>query len=359
MTENRLAKLRAALKEQDWDGILVTHGPNRRYMTGFSGSAGHALVTEDEALLFVDYRYEAQAAAQAPSFAIVKHGHAVYAAAAEEARRRGLRRIAFEGKHLTVAGASQLRDAFGPDAELIPSEEAVERLRDVKDADEIGKLERAVRIAEQAFVQLLEGGFVRAGVSERRAAAELEYRMRLLGADCGWHPFIVASGVRSALPHGSASDKEIAECEFVTFDFGAIVDGYMSDITRTVFVGTPSERHREIYEAVLAANRAAVAGLRPGLTGKEGDALGRDAIAERGFGDFFGHGLGHGIGLEIHESVRLSPQSETVLEAGNVLTVEPGVYIPGLGGVRIEDDVLITETGVRALTSLPKELLTL
>ena len=357
MNGDRLARLRAALLELKLDGMLVSHGPNRRYMTGFAGSAGYALVSAEEALLLTDFRYAAQAAAQAACFQVAQHAVRPYETLAEHVRRLGIRRLGVEGRHLTLSAASLLQEAIGAGTECVPANDVVEKLRNVKDAGEIRTLERAAAIAEDALAHVL--GYIRPGVTERRIAAELEYRMRLLGADAGWSPLIVASGERSALPHGIASDKEIAYGEFVTLDFGAIVDGYMSDVTRTVFVGRPSDRHREVYAAVLEANLAAIGGLGPGMTGKEGDSLGRDVIESRGYGEYFGHGLGHGIGLEIHEHLRLSRESESVLEPGNVLTVEPGIYIPGFGGVRIEDDVLVTETGIRVLTSSSKELLVL
>jgi Xaa-Pro aminopeptidase len=327
-------------------------------MSGFKGSAGYVLVTAREQLLITDFRYVSQANEQTEGFEIIRHSaKTIMDTIAEHVHRLAIRALGIESQHLTVVQSETMREAIG-DLDYVALTEVIEKLRNVKDEYEIGCLERGARIAEEAFAEAL--GLIRPGVTERRVAAELEYRMRLLGADCGAYPFIVASGERSALPHGSASDKEIGRDEFVTLDFGANVDGYLSDITRTVFVGTPSERHRELYGIVLEANLAALAGLRPGMNGREGDALARDVITARGYGDYFGHGLGHGIGLEIHEQLRLSANSESiVLEPGNVLTVEPGIYVPGFGGVRIEDDVLITDDGLRVLNSSPKELMTL
>ncbi len=356
MTIGRIARLRSAMQSAGLDAMLVTHGPNRRYVSGFTGSSGYVLVTGEEALLLTDFRYVSQAAEQAAACTVLKHGTEPFESIAEQARRLGIRALGVEGRHLSLVQGKALQEAVGH-IECVPTEHVAEKLRDVKDADEIGALREAARIADAAFASVL--GIIRPGVSEKKIAAELEYRIRLLGADCGWPGFIVASGIRSALPHGVASDKEIGYGEFVTLDFGAIVRGYMSDVTRTVFVGRPSDRHREIYAAVLEANETAIRGLRPGMDGKQGDALGRDVIVSRGYGEYFGHGLGHGIGLEIHELVRLSPQSESVLEPGNVLTVEPGVYVPNFGGVRIEDDVLITRDGAEALTSSPKQLLSI
>ncbi|MFC4305142.1 M24 family metallopeptidase [Cohnella boryungensis] len=357
MIPSRLSRLREAMEKTQVEGFLFWHPPNRRYVTGFKGSSGYALVTADEQLLLTDFRYMTQAREQADGFDVVRHATDAMETVAEQTRRLGIRRLGFESRLVTVAQFDSMRAALG-ELDYVPMTDTVEKLRGVKDEYEIGCLEKGARIAEAAFEETL--GLIRPGVTERRIAAELEYRMRLLGADCGAYPFIVASGERSALPHGSASGKEIGRNEFVTLDFGANVDGYLSDITRTVFVGTPSERHRELYSVVLEANLTALRGLGPGINGKVGDALARDVIAARGYGEYFGHGLGHGIGLEIHESLRLAVSAEsTVLEPGNVLTVEPGIYMPGFGGVRIEDDIVITDSGNRVLNSSPKELLVL
>ncbi len=352
----RLSRLRSVLKERSLEAILIFHGPNRQYISGFNGSSGYAVVTGEHALLLTDFRYVSQAAEQAPTFIVKRHGDQPFESIADQVRKLGIRELAVEGNRLSMAQAERLKEKLTGIA-CVPTEEIVEKLRNVKDVVEIASLREAARIADEAFFQLLP--LIRPGTTERKIAAELEYRIRLLGAECGWPGFIVASGYRSALPHGVASAKEIGNNEFVTLDFGAIVNGYMSDVTRTVFVGKPNEKQREIYDAVLAANEKAIRGLRPGMNGKQGDALGRDVIDARGYGEYFGHGLGHGIGLEIHEQLRLSQQSDSILEPGNVLTVEPGVYIPNVEGVRIEDDVLITPHGAEVLTSSPKALIAL
>jgi Xaa-Pro aminopeptidase len=352
----RLIRLRESMREKEVDGFLFWYGPNRRYITGFTGSAGYVLITPADQLLFTDFRYVSQAGDQALGFTIVRHAIQAIETIAEYVHQLGIGRLGFESQHLSVAQFETMKETIG-ELEYVPMTDIIEKLRNVKDEEEIGYIERGAGFAEAAFAEVLS--FIRPGVTERRIAAELEYRMRLLGADCGAFSFIVASGERSALPHGSASDKEIGQDEFVTLDFGAKMNGYLSDITRTVFVGTPSQRHCELYETVLEANRAALNGLKPGMNGREGDALARDVITARGFGEYFGHGLGHGIGLEIHEQLRLSHNSDSVLEPGNVLTVEPGIYIPGFGGVRIEDDILVMDEGIRVLNSSSKQLLVL
>ncbi|MFB5674525.1 M24 family metallopeptidase [Paenibacillus terreus] len=352
----RLARLRTEFSALGIDSMLIAHGPNRRYMTGFTGSAGMALITEQDAFLVTDFRYMTQAAEQAPEYSILQHEGPILKTVADLARKSGVQRLGVESRHVSLQQSGELQEALGS-LEYVLTEDAVERLRNVKDEDEIRTISEAARITDAAFMEVLNS--IKSGVTERRIAAELEYRLRLAGADSGGFAFIVASGERSALPHGLASDKEIGRDEFVTLDFGANVRGYLSDLTRTVFVGKPSERHEELYAIVLEANLKTIAGLRPGLSGREGDSLGRDVIASYGYAEYFGHGLGHGFGLEIHEQVRLSRESKSVLEPGHVLTVEPGIYIPGFGGVRIEDDVLITNDGVKVLTTSPKELLLL
>ncbi|MDH2330447.1 M24 family metallopeptidase [Paenibacillus polymyxa] len=352
----RLARLRSEFPALGIDALLITHGPNRRYMTGFTGSAGIALVTQEEAFLVTDFRYMMQATDQAVEYSVIRHEAQIFQTVADLTSKLGVHRLGLESRHVSLQQSGQLQAVLGS-LEYVQTEDVIERLRDVKDEEEIHTISEAARITDAAFTEVLN--YIQPGVTERRIAAELEYQLRLAGAESGGFAFIVASGERSALPHGLASDKEIGQNEFVTMDFGANVRGYLSDITRTVFVGQPSERHEKLYAIVLEANMKTIAGLRPGLSGREGDSLGRDVIASYGYGEQFGHGLGHGFGLEIHEQVRLSRESKSVLVPGHVITVEPGIYIPGFGGVRIEDDVLITNDGVKVLTSSPKELLLL
>ena len=233
----------------------------------------------------------------------------------------------------------------------------IEKLRMIKTDDEIRTIRRAAEIADEAFSHILT--FIKPGVTELEVSNELEFFMRRLGASESSFDTIVASGKRSALPHGVATGKTIENGDMVTLDFGALYDGYVSDITRTVAVGEPTEELKKIYHIVLEAQMRACSALKPGMTGKEADAVARDYIKDHGYGEAFGHSTGHGIGLEVHEGPGLSFRSDTVLKPGMVVTVEPGIYVPGLGGVRIEDDVLITEDGCELLTSSPKELIIL
>lgn len=352
----RLQALRARFEELDVDGFLTFYGPNRRYLSGFTGTAGYVLVTARHAVLLTDSRYTEQARQQAPAFEVIQHGDEVWDALARQVRRAGVTRLGFEQERVSVdwlgrAGA-HLRDVA-----WVSAGGTVEHLRMVKDEDEIAAIRRAQALTERVLAEVLP--MVRPGVREVDLAVELEFRMRRQGASAAAFDFIVASGPRSALPHGTASDRAIQPGDLVTFDIGCVVDGYCSDLTRTVVVGEPDARQREIYDLVLRAQEAGLAALQPGRTGREVDAAARDVIAAAGYGDNFGHSLGHGVGLEVHEGPRLSRRGDTVLEPGMVVTVEPGIYIPGWGGVRIEDLVVVRPGGYQNLTSMGKDLVAL
>ncbi len=350
---DHLDRTRQYLAGVGMDALLLLKTENRQYATGFTGSAGLALVLAGEALLSVDFRYEEQAALEAPACQVLRGGADPLAALAEAVRAREVRRIGFESEFVPYAQVERLREKLAP-AELLPLPD-VDRIRWVKDAAEIAALARAAEISDAAFTHIL--GLIRPGLTERDVAVELETFMRRAGAERISFDSIVASGPRSALPHGRATDRVMAIGEFVTFDFGAVYEGYASDCTRTVVLGGSDDRQRQIYEVVLEAQRRAVDAIRPGVTGRQVDEVGRSVIASAGFREAFGHALGHGIGLDVHEGPRLSPQDGTVLEPGMTLTVEPGIYLPGWGGVRIEDDVVVTADGCRVLTSAPKDLL--
>jgi Xaa-Pro aminopeptidase len=354
--QERVNKLRKQMEPQPFDGMLILKPENRRYLSGFTGSAGYLLITGQEAVLITDFRYSEQAKEQAPHFRVVNHGASVQDTIRAELESAGVKRLAFEKDHLTYALYASYSEKFAP-VELIPTEGIVEKIRAVKDAQEIATIRQACAIADAAFSHIL--GFLKPGISERDVALELEFFMRREGAKSSSFDIIVASGARSSLPHGVASDKILQQGDFVKMDFGALYDGYCSDITRTVVLGEPNERQKQIYDIVLEAQLRALNNLKPGMSGKEADALARDLIRDKGYGDQFGHSLGHGLGLYIHEDPRLSTLSNDQLEPGMVVTVEPGIYIPGFGGVRIEDDVVITEFGIEILTRSTKELLIL
>ncbi|HZG58072.1 Xaa-Pro peptidase family protein [Paenibacillus sp.] len=355
--EQRLTKLRQAMKAEGVDALLIASPTNRRYISGFTGSSGYAVVTERNAWLFTDFRYVTQAGEQAAGFDIVEHGASALATIGDTLRAAGAASLGFEQQHLSYGAYLAYGKDIGSGIRLVPTDGLVERLRRIKDESELAVLREAVAIADKAFEHILT--VLKPGLRERDVALELEMFMRRLGAKGSSFDIIVASGERSALPHGVASDRIIGADEFVKMDFGALYDGYCSDLTRTVVIGKPTPKHREIYDIVLEAQLATLAGLRAGMTGSEGDALARNVIASRGYGERFGHGTGHAVGMDIHESPRLSKTESSTLEPGMVVTVEPGIYLPGFGGVRIEDIVVVTENGCDVLTKSKKDFITL
>ncbi|MGJ7921332.1 M24 family metallopeptidase [Neobacillus sp. LXY-4] len=351
----KLQKLRSQFEQLGIDGLFITSPYNRRYMTNFTGTSGSVLITGEQALFITDFRYVEQAAKQCEGYTIVKHGSSMLEEISCQSEKLGITKLGFEQDFLSYSTYSSYKDAVK--AELVPISGIVEKLRLIKNDSEIKILKEAADIADAAFKHILD--FIRPGLTELEVANELEFFMRNSGATSSSFDTIVASGYRSALPHGVASDKVIEKGEFITLDYGAYYKGYVSDITRTVSVGQPDPKLKEIYEVVLEAQLRGVDGIKPGMSGKEADALTRDYITEKGFGEYFGHSTGHGIGLEVHEGPALSVRSDIILEPGMVVTVEPGIYIPGLGGVRIEDDTLITKDHNELLTHSTKELMIL
>ncbi|PWK06306.1 M24 family metallopeptidase [Tumebacillus permanentifrigoris] len=357
--EQRLTRLRAAMDKQGLDAVLVLRPENRRYLSGFTGSAGVLLVTQDEPVFLTDFRYTQQAEAQCKHCRIVEYpnGANPNSTLFELLQANAAKRLGFESDFVTYAQHQTFQQAF-TDVELVPAAGLVEELRLYKDESELAVLRQAAKIADDAFAHILT--VLKPGLTEREVALELETFMRKAGADSSAFDIIVASGHRSALPHGRASDKVIEKGDFVKMDFGAYYQGYNSDLTRTVVLGQPSDKQREIYDTVLQAQLHAVAHIKAGMTGREADALARDIIAAKGYGDNFGHSLGHGLGMLVHEAPSLSQlRGDHVLEPGMVVTVEPGIYLPEFGGVRIEDDIVITDKGNEVLTKSTKQLLIL
>ncbi|HEY8497776.1 MAG TPA: Xaa-Pro peptidase family protein [Limnochordales bacterium] len=358
-TQRRVAALRRRLQEAGLDGLVVVDGANRRYLSGLASSAGVALIPRDEAhppTLLVDARYTEQARVQAPGYRVIQHGDHVWDDLRGVLEAYGIRRLGFEAEHLSYRQAVRWQEAI-PGVTWVPVDHQVEALRAVKSAAELERLRRAVRIADEAFAAVVPA--LRAGMSEREVAWRLEAFMRERGAERMAFDLIVGSGPNAALPHAAPGPRRLQPGDTVVLDFGCVYEGYHSDMTRTVVVGpTVEPRAQEVYRLVLEAQQAGIRAIRPGVTGREVDAAARQVIEAAGFGEYFGHGLGHGVGLEVHEPIpRLSRTSDTVLEPGMVTSVEPGVYIPGWGGVRIEDLVLVTETGCEILTSSPKDLI--
>lgn len=352
---NKIEKLRKVLGENDLDAILITSPYNRRYVTNFTGTAGVAIVSREDARFVTDFRYIEQANEQAANFKIVEHKQPIHQELNEQLKELNVNKLGFEKDHVTFSMYELYEKSM--DVELVPVSGLVEELRLIKTTEELGVLKQAAKIAEDAFVHIQS--YLKPGAKEIDISNELEFYMRKLGADSSSFDTIVASGYRGALPHGVASDKKIQSGELVTLDFGAYYKGYCSDITRTVAVGELNDELTSIYNIVQEAQKAGVEGLKPGITGKEADALTRDYITEKGYGEYFGHSTGHGVGLEVHEGPGLSFRSEKKLEPGMVVTVEPGIYVPNVGGCRIEDDIVITETGYERLTLAPDELIIL
>jgi Xaa-Pro aminopeptidase len=352
----RIEALRTKFKEYEIDGLLLTSSYNRQYMTQFTGTAGVAIISEKKAIFITDFRYMEQAKEQAKGYEIVQHTGPIIKEVAKQVEKLGLKKLGFEQSHLTYE-AHQMYERNMEQVQLIPIAGLVEGIRMIKDQEEIQIIQDAANIADAAFDYITT--FIRPGITELEVSNELEFFMRKQGATSSSFDIIVASGHRSALPHGVASEKVIEKGELVTLDFGAYYKGYCSDITRTVAVGDVSDELKEIYNTVLKAQLRGMDGIKPGITGKEADAFTRDYITEKGFGDYFGHSTGHGLGMEVHEGPSLSLKSNTVLEPGMIVTVEPGIYIAGVGGTRIEDDTLLVEGGNRSFTHSPKELLIL
>ncbi|WP_100331535.1 M24 family metallopeptidase [Bacillus xiapuensis] len=351
----KLEKLREQLKEDRLDGILVMSPYNRRYLTGFTGTAGAAVVTAEAAVFITDFRYTEQAQNQARDFNIVQQKGTLLEEIARQTADLSIRRLGFEKAYVTFQSYEVLQNLI--QAEMVPVSGLIENLRLIKNSSEIKILKEAAEIADAAFKHILE--FIQPGMTELEVSNELEFFMRKCGATSSSFDTIVASGKRSALPHGVASDKVIEKGDMVTLDYGAYYKGYVSDITRTIAVGNPPDQLKEVYQVVLDAQLKGMSEIKAGMTGKEADAITRNYITEHGYGDCFGHSTGHGIGLEIHEEPSLSVRSSKVLQPGMAITVEPGIYLPGVGGVRIEDDTLITETGNEPLTHSAKDLIIL
>lgn len=348
----RLEKLRSTLIEQNVDALLISQPDNRRYLSGFTGSAGMLLISSDRAILATDFRYYEQVGRQAPDYELAKITTKPTDLLPELLAELGVKRLGFEAQHLTVDQLHEWSQAV-EDIAWVPLKGTVEKLRAVKDEGELEALRRSTALTDAAFAHLLD--VIRPGMTEREAAWEIEAHMRTHGASAVAFPPIVGAGPSGAMPHARPGDHEIQPGEPIVIDIGCIVDGYCSDMTRTFCLGEPSEKYLEVWNIVLQAQQAALHGIHAGMTGSEAHALAADVIGTAGYGDYFGHGLGHGVGLVIHENPRASRLWGDTLEAGMSLTVEPGIYLPGEFGVRIEDLVIIRDGGVENLTRTPKE----
>jgi Xaa-Pro aminopeptidase len=355
VSTDRADRAAEALQEREADVLLVTDLINVRWLTGFTGSNAAAVVGREGSRRFVtDFRYLTQSAEEVDPAWEREIAVDLLAGVVKGLPGSGDLRVAFDDAHMSVKDHGRLAGMVRAGIELVPAGGAIEALRAVKDADELEAIRAAARLADDALTEVLGRGLV--GRTEREVALDLEFTMRRMGAQAASFPPIVAAAEHGALPHATPREVPIPAGTLVVVDWGAQLDGYASDCTRTYATGDIDPRDGQVYELVLRAQEAAVAAVRAGPTGREVDAVARSIIDAAGHAEHFGHGLGHGVGLDVHEGPRLSKQGETALAAGMVVTVEPGVYVPGAVGVRIEDLVIVTDEGAEVVSSLPKEL---
>jgi len=347
----RLRKLRQALTEQNLDALLVSQPENRRYLSGFTGSTGLLLISAERAILATDFRYYEQVERESPDFELARVKTRPTDLLVELLAEVGVQRLGFESQHVTVDQLHTFRQA-SEGVEWIPQKDVVEKLRVVKDEEEIEALRHSAALTDASFAHLLE--VIEPGMTEREVAWEIEAYMRTHGASKVAFDLIVAAGPNGALPHARPGDHPIQPGEPIVIDIGCVLDGYCSDMTRTICLGKPSDKYLKVWNIVLQAQEAAKAGIRAGVGSVEADALARDVIEAAGYGDYFGHGLGHGVGLAVHEQPRASRLGADIYEPGMSLTIEPGIYLPGEFGVRLEDLVIIRKDGVKVLTATHK-----
>ncbi len=355
----RQKKLQEYLSTRRFDALLISHLPNIRYLCGFTGSAGLLLVEEAGSVFFTDVRYDTQAHEEVKTAKVViaRKGLLVSLGEWMKARRKRLRgwTIGIEAEHLSVAEKKRLIQEKLSGIRVADAPSVVERARMVKDSDELDRIRAAVALGAKLFGRALE--VLRPGVKETEVAGEMEFAARRAGAEEMSFPMIIASGARSALPHGRASAQPIAPGGFVVCDFGVILEGYCSDQTRTVWIGSVPTEARQVYEAVLESQQAAIEAVRPGIAVGAVDEAARKVLRKAGLGRYFTHSTGHGVGLEIHEAPRVAQAQKEILQPGMVITIEPGVYFPGKWGVRIEDMVAVTPNGCEILTPTSKDFL--
>ena len=353
---DRIERLYRCMDEQQAEAVIVSDGCNMRYLSGFSGATGYLYVSRARRVILTDSRYTTQAQEESTDFEVLEiNRQAGYPVSlAKMVSEDGVKSIGFEDRVMIYSDAVELQKELPP-VTWLPLGEALNNLRKIKTAEELRCIAQAEHIGDLAFSHILT--VLKPGITELEVAAELEGYMKRCGAEALSFDTIVASGYHSAMPHAAPSAKKIEAGDFVTMDYGCKYNGYCSDMTRTVVVGKASEKQKEIYNIVLEAQLTSLAAVQPGKTGAEIDKIARDIIGKAGYGDYFGHGLGHSVGLFIHEEPRLSPAGNEILQPGMTVTVEPGIYLPGVGGVRIEDLTAVTENGYENFASSPKELI--
>lgn len=350
----RVNNLRTLLNEKGLDGLLLYKPENRRYASDFTGSTGYVLVTANYAKFITDFRYIQQASTQCNGFEVVEIN--AQKTIIDVLNELNLKKIGVEEDFMTYGQYREFTSKL-VETELVPLEGAIVKLRSVKTTDEVKYIEKAASIADEAFNHILN--FIKPGMSEQEIGLELEFFMKKRGASKLSFDSIVASGKRSSLPHGIATDKVVEIGDMITLDFGCVYNGYCSDMTRTFVLGKANNKQKEIYNVVLEAQKTSLNAVKPGITGEELDKIARNIISEKGYGEYFGHGLGHGVGLEVHELPHINARGKVTMEPGMIITIEPGVYIPDFGGVRIEDLVLVTDNGYTVLSKSTKDLIEL
>ncbi len=362
MSRERIKKFQDWIKKENLDGFIVRRHESMRYLCGFSGGSpaepdGILIIKQKSADFVTDFRYFEQARKELKGARLIQAERDAIGSLKTEKKFQGKNlKYGFEPEYMSCSEKKRFQENLG-DSILIPFDGAVEMLSIIKDKSEVAMIQKACDISDAAFERIL--GYVKPGLRESEVCAELEYQMMMLGSEKAAFETILASGYRSALPHGSASTKKIAKGDFVTFDFGATYGGYVSDMTRTVVMGKATARQKKVYNTVKKAQLAGVKKVKLGVSGQAVDAAARKIVDNAGFKKYFRHGTGHGIGMYVHMKPSAGPVSKDILKSGMVLTVEPGIYFPGWGGVRIEDDVLVTNSGCRVLNSSPKKLLEL
>ena len=354
---NRTTILKSKFEELKIDAFFVTNILNVRYLTGFSGSAGLAVITKKKNYFITDFRYKIQSKKQvSKDFEIMIYPQGTYEHLQIIINRHRIKRIGVESNIMTVNEFNGIKKVF-PEIKFVPLNSVIEGIIITKNKEEIKSLKKAVEITDRTFSELLK--IIKPGVTEKDIAAEITYIQMKLGGEKNAFDPIVASGLNSALPHAQPTDNKIKKGVFVTLDFGTVVDGMHSDMTRTLVIGKANKKQKDIYNIVLDAQLKALEKVKAGISVKQLDSYARDYIASKGYGDNFGHGLGHGLGYYIHEGPRVNPKGEYVLEVNNIITIEPGIYIEGFGGVRIEDDVIVKKQGCEILNISAKELIEL
>ncbi len=354
--DTRLKALEACLAHDGLDAALITSPNNRRYFSGFSGTSGMLLITPGARVLFTDSRYTLQVKAEAPDFELVQTTQqAQLERVSDYIRKLKISRFGYEADSVSVAYYEAFVNRLGANPAVI--DDVIMRMRRVKSPEELHNIKTAAVIADGAFIETLN--YIKAGVSEIEIAARLEFEMRRRGAEALSFSTIIASGENGALPHAKPSERRVKQGDFVVMDFGCTFLGYCSDMTRTLAIGGVDEQSARGYETVLSAQKAALGVLKAGISGRQLDAAAREYIKAAGYGEYFGHGTGHGVGLDIHEAPTASPTSDDVLHSGMTITIEPGIYIPGKCGVRIEDLCVVREDGLSNLVSANKEMMIL